>query len=190
MCRGHFRHRLGVGLVLFAPLLDIEIFYVAHAERVDEVALLRRRLVLQADRLLRGGIGKRRLLGRHRAVQVRAPRPALAPIADRALRVALPGLAERAHRVEARERIHHLEALVEERLRFLVRGRDRTVERAEPGGEKRDGVFDVFRDFSGSIEMTLLGPARGRAGYETTKTETRKPEPASDHRSLHKTVRG
>ncbi len=184
-CVGHLGHGVGVGLVLFLARLDVEILDVADAQRVDERALLRRRLVLQADRLLRGGVREGRLLGRHRAVQVRAPRPAFAPVADGAVGIALPRFAERAHRVEAGERVHHLEALVEKRLRFLVRGGDGAVERAEAGGVERDRVFDVFRNFSGSIEVTLLSPARGGAGYETTKTETGEPAHASDHRGLH-----
>ena len=132
-------------------------------------------LSLQADRLLRGGVGERRLLGRHRAVQVRAPRPAFAPVADRAVGIALPRFAERAHRVEARERVHHLEALVEKRLRFLVLGW------RSAGGTGRGrwcragmGSLTYFGNFSGSIEVTLLSPARRGAGYETTKTADRR----------------
>ena len=100
-----------------------------------------------ASAFWRRGVGVRRLLGRHRPVQIRAPRPRLAPVADRAVRVALPRLAKRPHRLRLGERVHHLEALVEERLRLLVGRGDRLGERAEPGLEdlNRLGVAVVQR---------------------------------------------
>jgi hypothetical protein len=98
--RCDLRHRVGVSLILFLALVGDKILDVADRERIDERALLRRRLVAQADRLLRRGIGERRLIGGHRPVQVRAPRPAFAPIADRAVGIALPRFAEGTDRVD------------------------------------------------------------------------------------------
>ena len=119
--RGNLGHCVGVGLVLLAALGRVEIFHVADAQRLDEGALGGRRLVFQADGLLHGRVGERRLIRGHRAIQVRTPRPAFAPVTNCALGIALGGFAERAHRVETREGVHHLEALVEKRLGFFIR---------------------------------------------------------------------
>ena len=117
---GDLADGLRIRLVLIDALLRIEFLYVADRHRVDQRALLCRRSVLQPDRLLNGRIGVRRFLGAHRTVQVRSPGPRLAPVADRAIRIALPCFAERANRLGLRERVHHLEALIEKRLRFFV----------------------------------------------------------------------
>ena len=115
-------HGFGVRLVLLDTLLGIELLHVPHGDRVDECPLFRCRLrVLERLRLLHRGVGVRRLFGVHRGVQVRPPCPRLSPVADGAVRVALPRLAERSDRLGLRKRVHHLEALVEERLRILIR---------------------------------------------------------------------
>ena len=74
----------------------------------------------ERQRLLDGGIGARRLVGAHRPVQVRAPGPGFAPVADGAVGVPLLRLAKRAGGVHLGERVHQLKALVEELLRLRV----------------------------------------------------------------------
>ena len=113
-------HRRGVRLVLLDPLLGIELLHVAHRDRLDQGALLLVGVRLERDGLLGRRIRVRRLLRGHRGIQVRPPRPRFAPVADGAIGIALPGLAERPHRLGLGERIHHLEALVEERLGLLA----------------------------------------------------------------------
>ena len=155
-------HGVGVGAVLVAAFGRIEVLHVAHGQGVDERAFLRRGRGAHRHGLLRGGVSEGRLLGDHRAVQIRAPRPGFAPVADGAARVALPRLAERAHRIELGERIHHLEALVEERLGFVVGGGDLAGEGAEAHRIERNRVGYVFRKRQ---RIGLRARGRGRRAH-------------------------
>ncbi len=130
--RGHDFHPIGVRPILIDAFLRVEFLDVANRHRVDERLFLGVGVALQADGFLDGFVGVRRFFGTHRRVEIRPPRPRLAPVADRAVGIAFPRLAKRPHRLGLRERIHHLEALIEERLGLLVRGRHRLGERAEP----------------------------------------------------------
>ena len=159
---GHLANRLGVGLFLIHALLGIEVLHVAHLHRLDEGLLPRRGGLAQRQRLLQSGVGKRRVLGQHRAVQVRTPRPGFPPVADGARRIALPRFAERAHRVELGERVHHLEALVEELLGFVVGRGDRAGEGPEAHRVERDRIGDVLGEFQRG-RPAGLGRRRGRA---------------------------
>ena len=103
-----------------------------------------RRAGLQLHRLLDRGVGVRRLVGGHRRVEVGAPCPRLAPITDGAVRIALPRFAERPDRFRFREGVHHLEALIGKRLRFLIGCRDRPREGAEARLEELDGGRVAF----------------------------------------------
>ena len=138
---GDAAHRLGVRLVLIHSLFRIEFLDVADRHRVDERALFRgRMLFLQRERLPDGGVRVRSLVGAHRSVQVGSPCPRLAPVADGAVRVPLPRFAKRANRFGLGEGIHHLEALVEEGLRLLIRRGYRVGESTEPVLENVDGL--------------------------------------------------
>ena len=119
---GQPAHGLGVRFVLLAARLRIEVLDVAVRHRLDVRSLLRARAVHPRRRLLDRGVGMRRLERPHRAVQVRTPRPRLAPVADGALRIAFPRLAERPGRFLLGEGVHQREALVEVRLRLGVGG--------------------------------------------------------------------
>jgi hypothetical protein len=117
---GQLAHRLRVGTILLDPLLRIELLDVADRQRIDVRPLLRRGARAQRQRLLERRIGAGRFLRRHRAVQVRAPRPRFAPVTDGALGVPLPRFAKRPDGLRLRERVHQLKALIEERLRLAV----------------------------------------------------------------------
>ena len=144
-------HGVGVRAILFHARVRLELLDVADRHGVDERALLRVGVALQGQRLLNRGIRVGRLLGRHRRVQVGAPCPRFAPVADRAVRIALPRFSKRAHRLRLREGIHHLEALVEECLGLFVARGDRPREGAEPGLEQLD-----------RLHVPLLERGRGR----------------------------
>ncbi len=131
-CR-NLLHRIAIRAILFAAFRGIELLDVAHGDRVDERTLLLAGLVFQCHRLARGGVRVRRLLVAHRRVQVRSPRPRFSPVADRAVGITLPRLAERTDGLGLGERVHHLEALVEVRLGLLALRRDRPAERPQPG---------------------------------------------------------
>ena len=153
---GERLHRLRVGLVLVAPLRHVEVLDVAHRQRVDVVALAgaavpRRR---EGHRLPDRGVGVGRLRGPHGAVEIGAPGPGLAPVADGAVRVVDPRLAERADRVDLGEGVHQLHALVEELPGLgAVRG-DR-----EGVGSERGGLV-------GNRLPILLGQLRGLLGRD------------------------
>src|SRR5262249_39743561 len=66
-------------------------------------------------------------------IEIRPPSPRFAPVADGALRIALPRFAKRTDRFWLGEGIHHLKALVEIGLGLSVFGRDRVLEVAESG---------------------------------------------------------
>ena len=126
-------HGVGVRAILLDALRRVELLDVADRDGVDERAFLRRGARRERARLLGRRIRVRRIFAGHRLVQVRAPRPRFAPIADRAFGVALPRFAKRPHRLGLGKRVHHLKALVEVRLRLLVGRRDRLRERPEAG---------------------------------------------------------
>ena len=107
-----------------------------------------------------------------------------APVADRAAGVALPGGAERAHGVELGERIHHLHALVEERLGFRIGGGDLLGEGAEAHGVDRNRFGDVLRQLgrgrtsrrvwrSSRPSACRAGPAAGATDVISTATPRR-----------------
>ena len=58
------------------------------------------------------------------------------------------------------------------------------MEGAEAGRIEGNGILDVFGDFAGVVEVTLLSPAHRGAGYETTQTTEHEPGKTSDHRCL------
>ena len=151
--RRYFLHRLGIRAILFDPLRGVERLDISHRDRLDERPLLDRGTAGQGQRFARRGIRVWRLVGGHRRVQVRPPRPRLTPVADRAVSVALPCFAERPHRLRLGERVHHLEALVEERLGFHVARRHRPGKRTEAVLEDLDrlGVTLVDRPHRASF---------------------------------------
>ena len=146
LCR-HLLHGVGIGAILLDPLGRVERLDVAHRHRVDERALLGRGAALQRQRFLRRGIRVRRFLGVHRRIEVRPPRPRFAPVTDRAVGIALPRFAERPHGLRLGEGVHHLKALIEERLRLLVARGHRLGKGAETSLENlnRLGVTVVDR---------------------------------------------
>ncbi len=152
-------HGLGVRLVLRQALLGVEVLDVTHRERVDVVALDGAGLCLQLEGPARGGVRERRVLGVHLLVEVRAPRPGLAPVADGTGRVGSPRRAERPDGVRLREREHHLHALVEVGLRFRVGRGDLTGEGAERLGHQRDRLRDGRGKFA---RLRRAGLPRGR----------------------------
>ena len=118
--RGHLLHGVSVGAILLDAPGRVERLEIAHRDRVDQRTLRGRGATLQRQRFLCRCIRVRRLVGIHGRVEVRPPRPRFAPVTDRAPGIALPGFAERSHRLPLREGVHHLEALVEVRLRLGV----------------------------------------------------------------------
>jgi hypothetical protein len=72
-------------------------------------------------------------------------------VADGAFRIALPRLAERPHRLRLGEGVHHLETLIEERLRLPAGRRHRLAEFAETDLEQLD-----------RLRVALVDRGRGR----------------------------
>ena len=63
------------------------------------------------------------------------------------------------------------------------------MEGAEALGVELNRVADVLGNFSGGVEVTLLSPARRRAGYEATQAQTNEPAKTNKHRILQAHVR-
>jgi hypothetical protein len=121
-------HRGGVGLV--ARLAVLLLAGVALGQRVDHVALARRRLRLQRDRLLRQLVGLRLVVGVHRRVDVRPQHQRLAPVRHRAVRVEARRLPERTPGLGVVEAVGEVQALADELLRPGGGGAD--LERVRP----------------------------------------------------------
>ena len=175
---GQRLHRLRIGLVLVAPLRHVEALDVAHRQRVDVVALAggavaRRR---EGHRLLERGIRVGRLRRPHRSVEVRAPGPGLAPVADGAVGVVGPRLAERADRVDLGEGVHQLHALVEELLRLLVvRGDGEGVGSEHAGlvGNRLPVRLGQLRPLLGGDGGHRQRPRNQRRGHDTDAAPSR-----------------
>ena len=58
------------------------------------------------------------------------------------------------------------------------------MERAEAGGVEGNRIANVLGNFAGFVEVTLLSPARGGAGYQTTQTTQHKSAQTNVHRFL------
>ena len=155
---GDLAHRVRVRAILLHARVRVEVLDVAHRQRVDEVPLpgagMPRR---EPQRLLDGGVGPGRLVGAHRPVQIRAPRPSFAPVADRTVRIVLLRLPEGAGGILLGERVHQLEALIEV-LPGLGAGRG---DRAGEGSERRRVERDRLVEALGKRRLRRL-LARGR----------------------------
>ena len=93
------------------------------------------------QRFLDRGVGSWCVGGHHWAVQVRAPRPGLAEVAHRAVRIAFPALAKRTCAEVRVEGVDELHPLIEIKLR-LVGGRG---DRTRKGPESLAVVVDRHR---------------------------------------------
>ena len=80
IARRNLLHRVAVRAILFDARRRVELLDVADRQRLDQVALDRRRPLAQRHRLLDGRVRVRRLGRRHRSVQVRSPGPRFAPV--------------------------------------------------------------------------------------------------------------
>ena len=98
-----------------------------------------------ATRLLNGGIRTRRLVRGHSPVDVRPPGPGFAPVADRALRVALLRFAKRSAGLHLGKGVHQLEALIEVGLRLRVRRGDGPRELPQADGVEPNRLVEVGR---------------------------------------------
>jgi hypothetical protein len=119
-------HGIGIGAILLRTLCRIELFRIANRHRLNQRALLRARaLAGTGDRFLNGRVRAGRLLPRHPAVDVRAPRPGFTPVADRAVGIALLRSAKGSTRFDLREGVHQLKALTEVGLCLRIGRGDR-----------------------------------------------------------------
>ena len=127
---------------------------VAERHRVDQGALHRSGgLFGQYDRLLDRLERQWRVRRPHPSVQKRAPRPRLAEVAHRTVWIPPLGLHERVQPLVNRERIHHLEALIEVRLGVRVGRGDASAE--WPGHRRQQGNLGLLTRL-----LALLGPRR------------------------------
>ena len=123
-------HRGGVGLVE-RRAIGRGVGAVALGERLDHGLLALARLGRELERLVHRlpdlGLGRRVVGG----VDVGSERVGDAPVAHRALRIELGGVAERRRRLAVVEAERERQSLVEEALRLLRRGGDRMVVEVE-----------------------------------------------------------
>ncbi len=140
-------HRGGVGLVE-RRAVGGGVGAVALAERLDHgllaLARLGRELERSIHRLPDLGLGRRIVRG----VDVGSERVGDAPVAHRALRIELGGMAERRRRLAVVEAERERHALIEEALRFLRRGGDGVVVEVEVVHQVR------------AVAVTLVGEGR------------------------------
>ena len=121
------------------------------------------------DGLLDRGVRERRLVRSHDPVQIRSPGPGLAPVADRAHRIAHLRFAERAHGLRLREGIGQLESLVEECLRLAVLRGNRPRKRTQRGRVEGDAPVERGRR---SAVVRMLAGRRGGLRASAGKAET------------------
>ena len=132
---------------------------VTSRHGLNERALNRRGMRgRKRDGLLDRGVRERRLVRSHDPVQIRSPGPGLAPVADRAHRIARLRFAERAHGLRLREGIGQLESLVEECLRLAVL-RKSGAERAQDGLVEGNVVAE--RGWRGAVVLMRAGRLPG-----------------------------
>ena len=143
-CASNLRHFGRVGCVE-RRAGGLRIAAVARRERADQRLLARACLAGKRLRLLRGGVGGRDRVLRHRKIDVGTEHQRLAPEAHGAVGIELLRHAERALRLAVIERIGETQALIEISLCALVRGRDLVSDGAEAGPQRRLGFRECRR---------------------------------------------
>ena len=109
-------------------------------------------------------------------VEIRSPGPGFAPVADRAIQIALLGFAKRADRVDFVECVLELKTLVEIGLGFLIGGRDRTREFSQSLRVERHRFLEVV--WNGRCGIVIVLRVRSLAGGN--KNEDRASEQARE----------
>ena len=184
-------HGVGVRAILLHPFGRIEALDVASRHGLNERALNRRGMRgRKRDGLLNRGVRERRLVRSHDPVQIRSPRPGLAPVADRAHRIAHLRFAERAHGLRLREGIGQLESLVEECLRLAVLRGNRPRERAQRGLVEADAPVErgrrsaVVRMLAGRRGGLRASAGKAETGHDRGRRRAREPTPSMPEHCL------
>ena len=164
IARRHFDHCVGVSRIEGLPI-GLGIVRIAPRQRGDQ------RLLLGACtggglRLGDGRHCRRDRIRTHPGVDVGADDIGFAPVAERAIGIELPSVAEGTPRLRMIEGVGQPKPLVEELLRFGVGGGYGVMQRAEIVPQRRRRFLGGCRRWSRFVVMGLIGDAAGRRGQD------------------------